>query len=509
MTEAKDGTVGQEVLVEDSEVSYAFIVENCSWHPWARFSIGVDLDWRFVLVKICADSGVKVPSGLDALSASSVCEMKTAIVALSRGISHPNGVFLPSSSCEAEEYLEEGLRQDWSGALHHYLSPQQCLNTRSFPPIVRKLIRAGIPGEFREHVWLVLSGGLSMLRTRRAEYPRLASLAASSPFKSLIELDISRTLQDEKEWLSRGCALSASRLLSAYSLRNPNLGYCQGLSYIAGLLVFYMSEECAFAVLCAILEDGLMPPDYYTNLQGAVVDQQVLEYLVQYYLPKLSGILGDEGLAEFSVTAIPWHMCLFAATFSLSGTGRIWDFLLGFGGVVVFRVGMGLLGWVEAELCEKKELKRTNKKKKKNQKTPPSPLSEFSDVSDFKRSSLSSVSAPESDWMSDRSPRSPPCPRSILHTILQKITAVEAASLCEAFPEISENVIQELRENLRKEDGGDGALSVGTAVACHLDEDYFSHPAFSQTPSTAVGGGRRRSSRRSTLYKQVEAFLGK
>lgn len=43
--------------------------------------------------------------------------------------------------------------------------------------------------------------------------------------------------------------LSLYNLLKAYSLLDPEVGYCQGLSFVAGVLLLHMSEEDAFNML--------------------------------------------------------------------------------------------------------------------------------------------------------------------------------------------------------------------------------------------------------------------
>ena len=46
------------------------------------------------------------------------------------------------------------------------------------------------------------------------------------------------------------CALR--RVLAAYSLHNPVVGYCQGLNFVAGCLLMFMDEEDAFYCLSTV-----------------------------------------------------------------------------------------------------------------------------------------------------------------------------------------------------------------------------------------------------------------
>lgn len=60
-------------------------------------------------------------------------------------------------------------------------------------------------------------------------------------------------------------------MLNTYVKRNPTVGYCQGMNFIAGRLIQYMSEEEAFWTLSMIIET-LLPPDYYSNMVGVLID---------------------------------------------------------------------------------------------------------------------------------------------------------------------------------------------------------------------------------------------
>jgi len=76
------------------------------------------------------------------------------------------------------------------------------------------------------------------------------------------------------------------RICTAYSVRNNQLGYCQGFNFIVGRLLQVMTEEEAFWTFTCIIET-MMPIDYYANMQGALVDQKIVEALLLRTLPDL------------------------------------------------------------------------------------------------------------------------------------------------------------------------------------------------------------------------------
>ena len=70
-------------------------------------------------------------------------------------------------------------------------------------------------------------------------------------------------------------------VLLAFAQSNPQTGYCQGLNYVAGLLLLVTrNEDTSFWLLKTLIEDIL--PDYYSSgLSGLLVDFKVLEKFVK------------------------------------------------------------------------------------------------------------------------------------------------------------------------------------------------------------------------------------
>jgi hypothetical protein len=93
-----------------------------------------------------------------------------------------------------------------------------------------------------------------------------------------IELDLARTLPNNRHYESPQSdgIPRLRRVLIAFSLHRPDIGYCQGLNRIAAVALLFMNEEDAFWCLCMII-DRLMPADYYSrSLMGAQIDQVIL-----------------------------------------------------------------------------------------------------------------------------------------------------------------------------------------------------------------------------------------
>lgn len=70
-------------------------------------------------------------------------------------------------------------------------------------------------------------------------------------------------------------------------VRRPDLGYCQSMNFLVGMLLIHMDEKSAFWTLAAIIEK-LLPEHFYSDrMTGMRVEQRVLESCLQWKLPKL------------------------------------------------------------------------------------------------------------------------------------------------------------------------------------------------------------------------------
>lgn len=61
------------------------------------------------------------------------------------------------------------------------------------------------------------------------------------------------------------------QVLGAFLIRNPTVGYCQGMNFLTQRLLTCLNEEEAFWTLVQIIEQ-LLPLDNYANLVGVLVD---------------------------------------------------------------------------------------------------------------------------------------------------------------------------------------------------------------------------------------------
>ena len=102
--------------------------------------------------------------------------------------------------------------------------------------------------------------------------------ATHAEVRQLTRKDARRTFGDHRD--ARKLQASTRRVLDAYSHRNPRVGYCQSMNFLAATLLLFLPEHAAFWTLCAIVELALPAGFYATQLHGVTVELRLLSDLL-------------------------------------------------------------------------------------------------------------------------------------------------------------------------------------------------------------------------------------
>jgi hypothetical protein len=208
----------------------------------------------------------------------------------------------------------------------------------------RRLVLSGIPVALRAKVWAECSGA-SALRIP-GYYEDLVNNGVDDPtIATQIQMDITRTLTDNIFFRTGPGVQKLNEVLLAYSRRNAEVGYCQGMNLItACLLLILPTAEDAFWVLATMIE-SILPQNYYdTQLLTSRADQSVLRSYVAELLPRLSSHL-DELEIELEALTFQWFLSVFTDCLSAEALFRVWDVVLCMhdGSTFLFQVALALL----------------------------------------------------------------------------------------------------------------------------------------------------------------------
>ncbi|GLJ41691.1 hypothetical protein SUGI_0862910 [Cryptomeria japonica] len=246
----------------------------------------------------------------------------------------------------------------WKEMIEQIKSPADWdvyLKTR--PELVEIGIREGIPDCVRSHTWQLTSKGYHLLHSHQGLYNQLliqSNSLSNQPLRKIenmgIVKDIHKTLESQRfsnQAISTG---SLYNVLRAYANYDSEVGYTEGMSFIAALLLVYLDEEEAFWVMAALLKHegnrGLRGI-YTYQIYDLCVFQ--FESLLKDHLPKLASHFEKEKI-KARIYFPWWCMTMFAARFPLNFVKRIWDILFIEGLEFIFRVGLALLKYCEEYL---------------------------------------------------------------------------------------------------------------------------------------------------------------
>ncbi|XP_061472644.1 EVI5-like protein isoform X2 [Rhineura floridana] len=215
--------------------------------------------------------------------------------------------------------------------------------------LLRELIRKGIPHHFRAIVWQLLCSATDM--PVKNQYSEL--LKMSSPCEKLIRRDIARTYP-EHEFFKGQDSLGQEVLfnvMKAYSLVDREVGYCQGSAFIVGLLLMQMPEEEAFCVFVRLMQEYRLRELFKPTMAELGLCIYQFEYMLQEQLPELNIHFRSQSFLT-SMYASSWFLTLFLTTFPLPVATRVFDIFMYEGLEIIFRVGMALLQFNQAELMQ-------------------------------------------------------------------------------------------------------------------------------------------------------------
>ncbi|KAL2076065.1 hypothetical protein VTL71DRAFT_1008 [Oculimacula yallundae] len=248
---------------------------------------------------------------------------------------------------------------------------------------VKRFIRKGIPPDWRGDAWFWYAGGPAIVSKNYGVYNALVKRAAAGDVtetdEEIIERDLNRTFPDNIRFkpdpppLAPGevrnsqqvepetpILKSLRRVLQAFSIHNPRIGYCQSLNFLAGLLLLFMEEEKAFWML-NIITTTYLPGTHELNLEGANVDLGVLMTSIKDMMPQIWAKIGGEldgsslphstlRLPPITLCTTAWFMSCFIGTLPIESTLRVWDSFFCEGSKTLFRIALTVFKLGEAEI---------------------------------------------------------------------------------------------------------------------------------------------------------------
>ncbi|XP_028030588.1 TBC1 domain family member 14-like [Bombyx mandarina] len=161
----------------------------------------------------------------------------------------------------------------------------------------------------------------------------------------LIQLDIARTFPHLCIFQPGGPYFDVlHELLAAYVCYRPDIGYVQGMSFIAAVLILNMEAPQAFVCFANLLHGGVLRAAFTRD--GATMQRLWKAYttLLRHNLPGLADAVAPE------LYLVEWLYTAFAKAMPLDAACRVWDVFLRDGDEFLFNTALGILHLYQDEL---------------------------------------------------------------------------------------------------------------------------------------------------------------
>jgi len=209
---------------------------------------------------------------------------------------------------------------------------------------IRERCRKGIPSAVRPKAWFYLSGGHSLLEAHPNVYQELLDQSGDPQIIEEIKRDQHRQFPMHEMFLDedRPGQKELFNLLKAYSILNPQTGYCQAQAPIAAFLLMHLPAEQAFWSFVSISDKYLK--DYFTpGMEMLRRDSNLFMALLKRTSPQAHRHL-MKSKVEPLMFMTDWFLCALTRTLKWDTLLRVWDCFLCEGIKVVFKVSLVIVG---------------------------------------------------------------------------------------------------------------------------------------------------------------------
>jgi len=173
-------------------------------------------------------------------------------------------------------------------------------------------------------------------------------------FEAVISNDLDRIFPGHDYLDSRAMKDKIFAILKAYALHDSEVGYCQGMAYMAALSALYLTEEEAVGLLVELMDRrGCNLRAIYQPGLGILQETlRQLEDNMALIVPRVYHHFQDCGVPAV-LFATSWFLTLYAASFPLVMSCRIIDMMLGEGNyTILVKVALSLLHACENDLMQ-------------------------------------------------------------------------------------------------------------------------------------------------------------
>jgi hypothetical protein len=218
---------------------------------------------------------------------------------------------------------------------------------RRHPDKIAKRVQKGIPDRVRGAAWQrILDGRPS------GDRPPLDSLIAIAvpPSARVIDADVPRTLHGNVILEAPPARESLRRILHAYANLDPELGYVQGMAFLAAMFLTYMDEARGFWCFATLMRERQHRRLFIHGFAGLAALNRAWDVLVEMKYPRIAQHLRGIHINTFAYTTPWWLTAFMGLEFNSDLRLRLFDRFVMFGYRALFSFGLAVLASAKAVL---------------------------------------------------------------------------------------------------------------------------------------------------------------
>ncbi len=178
------------------------------------------------------------------------------------------------------------------------------------------------------------------------------ALTKDSKYKHVIEeikRDVNRTFYTDKFKSGNG-KLFLINILSALAFIRPEIGYCQGMNFIAGALIDLIEEEeKVFWIFLSFIDNIDMNLLYLKNMPDYSIRLFQLNYFIKLYFPELFNHFKKSQITPDLIFS-KWILTIFANYLPFQTLYKIWDLFIIDKWKAIFKISIILLDTMKEKL---------------------------------------------------------------------------------------------------------------------------------------------------------------
>lgn len=202
------------------------------------------------------------------------------------------------------------------------------------PDKFEQKIADGIPPQIRGIIWQLITNS----KSSEFEDIFVTLLDTESPHEASIRRDLKRTkfIPDDK-------VESLFNVMKVYSVYDPDVGYTQGMAFIATPLILNCESEAeSFGLLIRLMKSYGLRELFLPDMPGLMLLLYQFDRLFEENSPQLYNHLTRQGVRS-SMYATQWFLTFFAYRFPLAFVLRIYDIVFAEGIESILRIAVNLM----------------------------------------------------------------------------------------------------------------------------------------------------------------------